>query len=119
MKEPYLKYTVNLSFEEIKLPPFQDILVLGRNGNQGKMGLLKSFEMLVPNGFDLVEVQHPKVEAVFINKRILAKMPSARVLLILEDKVFDFVSEGELLKVNFRVKISMSEIELDDTHDHQ
>jgi len=119
VKEHYLKYTINLSFEEIKLPPFQDILVLGKNGKQGKLGLLKSFEMLVPNGFQLLEVQHPQVEAVFINKKILNKLPAEKILSLLQEKVFNFVSEGELLKVDFRVKISMSEIELDDIYDHK
>lgn len=101
-----LKYSINLSFEEIKLPPFQDILILGKNSHHGKIGILKSFELLVPNGFDIVEVDDEKVEAVFVNRRILAKMPKDKMLEVLRDKVFPFISEGELLKVDFRVSIS-------------
>ncbi|MBT1707791.1 hypothetical protein KK062_06145 [Fulvivirgaceae bacterium PWU5] len=106
-----LKYSIDLSFEEIKLPPFQEILILGKNSQHGKIGISKSFDMLVPNGFELVEVGHPLVEAVFVNKRILSKMPKEKVIDILDDKVFPFVSEGELLKVDFRVTISYSNIE--------
>ena len=106
-----LKYSIDLSFEEIKLPPFQEILILGKNSQHGKMGISKSFDMLVPNGFELVEVGHPSVEAVFVNKRILSKMPKEKIIDILDDKVFPFVSEGELLKVDFRITISYSNIE--------
>ncbi|HEY9044374.1 MAG TPA: hypothetical protein VIN08_00675 [Ohtaekwangia sp.] len=106
-----LKYSINLSFEEIKLPPFRDILVLGKNSQHGKIGILKSFELLIPNGFELVEVNHENVEAVFVNKRILAKMPAERIVMILEDKVFPFVSDSELIKVDFRVTISYTNIE--------
>jgi hypothetical protein len=111
VSKPGIKYSINLSFEEIKLPPFQDILILGKNSQHGKIGIFKSFELLIPNGFELIEVNSEKVEAVFINKRILTKVPKEKIIQILKEKVFDFISEGELIKVNFRVTVSYSNIE--------
>lgn len=113
-KEPTVKYTINLSFQEIKLPPFQDILILGRNGKQGKIGLRKSFEMLMPNGYEMFEVDHEKVEAVFINRRLLAKLSVTKILFVLRERVFDFVSEGELIKVDFKLKMKLTDIDIDD-----
>lgn len=107
-----IKYSIDLSFEEIKLPPFQDILVLGKNSPQGKIGLGKSFELLVPNGFDIIEINEDKVEAVFINKRILTKISSGKIIEILKSKVFQFISEGELIKVDFKISISCTNIEV-------
>ena len=107
-----IKYSIDLSFEEIKLPPFQDILVLGKNSPQGKIGLCKSFELLVPNGFDIIEINEDKVEAVFINKRILTKISSGKIIEILKSKVFQFISEGELIKVDFKIPISCTNIEV-------
>lgn len=111
MDESNIKYSINLSFEEIKLPPFQDILVVGKNSPQGKIGFSKSFELLVPNGFQIVEVNDGKVEAVFINKKLLTKMSSEKIIDILKSKVFQFISEYELLKVDFKVSISYTTIE--------
>lgn len=107
------KYSIKLSFEEAKLPPFQDILVLGKYSLQGKVGLGKSFELLVPNSFEMIEVDYSSVEAIFVNKRILAKMPREKVLGLLTEKVFPFISEGELIKVDFHVAVSYSTIEED------
>ena len=101
-----LKYTINLSFEEIKLPPFQDILVLAKNSPHGIIGITKSFELLAPNGFEIIKTEHEKVEAILINKRILAKISKERVLEILKEKVFNFITDGEILKVDFRVTVS-------------
>ncbi len=106
-----IKYSVSLSFEEIKLPPFQEILVLGKNSPHGKIGILKSFELLVPNGFEYIEINDQRVEAIFVNRRILAKMPQERIINILKDKVFPFISEGEILKVDFKVNISYNTFE--------
>ena len=61
MADSGVTHAINLSFESIKLPPFQDILILARNSHQGKIGLSRSFELLVPNGFDVVEVNEGNV----------------------------------------------------------
>jgi hypothetical protein len=114
-KEPAVKYTINLSFQEIKLPPFKDVLILGRNGKQGKLGLHKSFEMLMPNGYEMYEIDHKKVEAVFINKRLLAKLPAEKIIRLLRDRVFEFVSEGELIKVDLKLKkMKLTDIDIED-----
>lgn len=104
-------YSISLSFEEIKLPPFQDIILVGKFSPQGKIGLSKSLELLLPNGFQMIETDHEKVEAVFINKRITTKMPTEKIINILASKVFPFVSEGELIKVDFKVVVSYTGIE--------
>ena len=71
----------------------------------------KSFELLVPNSFEMIEIDDNNVEAIFVNKRILAKIPKEKVISILAEKVFPFISEGELIKVDFHVTISYSTIE--------
>lgn len=113
MKNNAVKYIVNLSFEEIKLPPFEEILVLGKNSPHGKQGISKSFDLLIPNGFEIIDSDHGNVDCVFVNKRILSKMPKERILKILEANVFPYVSEKEILKVDFKVKISYNIVEED------
>ncbi|GET24661.1 hypothetical protein NT017_09900 [Prolixibacter sp. NT017] len=106
-----MKYSVQLSFEEIGLPPFEDILVLGKRCSQGKIGVNKSFEFLIPNEFKMFEIDDENVEAVFINKKILKKMDENRIIRVLQSKVFPFISDNEILKVNFKLKIFYDAIE--------
>lgn len=113
MKSNNVKYAVNLSFEEIKLPPFEEILVLGKNSPHGKQGISKSFELLIPNGFEIMDSDHGNVDCVFVNKRILTKMPKERILKILSAHVFPYVSEREIIKVDFKVRISYNIVEDD------
>jgi len=108
---PGRKYAVHLGFEEIRLPPFEDILVLGRKCPQGKHGVYKSFEFLVPNEFEVFEIEDSIVEAVFINKKVLKKMDKADVIHILQEKVFPFVSEGEILRIDFKIRIFYDSVE--------
>lgn len=113
MPDITMKYSINLSFGEVKLPPFQEIFVLGKNAPQGKIGLTKSLELLVPNAFQLIEVDEETIEAIFIEKRILRKLPAERIVAILKEKVFPFVAEGELIRVDFKVKISYNNFEIE------
>ncbi len=105
------KYSVQLGFEEIRLPPFEDILILGKKCPQGKIGVYKSFEFLVPNEFEFFEIDDDIVESVFINKRILKKIDKDKIIRILEEKVFPYASECEILKIDFKLKIYYDSIE--------
>ena len=105
------KFSVQLSFEEIRLPPFEDILILGKKCPQGKIGVYKSFELLVPNEFESFEVEDEAVEAVFVNKRVLKKLNKDQIIAILREKVFPYISESEILKVDFKLKIFYDSVE--------
>lgn len=105
------KYSIKLSFEEIKLPPFEDILILGKKYPQGKIGLHKSFELLVPNEFEVFEMNDVIVEAVFINRKILKKFDKDKLIEILRENIFPYVSESEIIKVNLSLIITYDSIE--------
>ncbi len=109
--ESHRKFSVHLSFEEIRLPPFEDILILGKKCPQGKIGVYKSFELLVPNEFEAFEIKDEIVEAIFINKRILKKLDKDRIIAILREKIFPYISESEILKVDFKLKIFYDSVE--------
>jgi hypothetical protein len=107
-----IKYNVSIAVEEIKLPPFQDILIMGKKSSHGKVGMFKSVDFLVPNEFKFIEINNDeKVEAILVSKKILTKMPEEKVIDILQSRVFKFISEGELLKVDFKVSIHFDNIE--------
>ncbi|MFA6334576.1 MAG: hypothetical protein WCX48_03355 [Bacteroidales bacterium] len=110
-KSSIRKFSLQLSFEEIRLPPFEDILVLGRKCPQGKYSVYKSFEFLIPNEFEAFEIDDKTIETVFINKRVLKKMDKDEIINILREKVFPFISESEIVKVDFKVRIFYDSLE--------
>lgn len=105
-------YGIDISFETLKLPLQHDVLILAKNAKQGKRGLGKSLELLAPGTFQPIDTDmgHDGVEAIFINQRILTKIPRERIMYILRQHVFGHVGEGELVKVDMHVRISLSNI---------
>ncbi|MGB3849350.1 MAG: hypothetical protein WA958_05240 [Tunicatimonas sp.] len=105
------RYQFSLRFQEIKLPPFDEVLVLGSKSGQGKMGIAKTFDYLVPDTFEMIEVLDDTIEAVFVNKRVLKKISKENILEILREKVFPFVSAKEIIKVDLDIVVNYDDIE--------
>ncbi|MBN2166174.1 MAG: hypothetical protein JW717_07860 [Marinilabiliaceae bacterium] len=107
------RFSIHLAFEEIRLPPFDDILVVGKKCPQGKVGLYKSFEFLVPNEYEVVEIDHEVVEAVYINKKLLKKIEKEKIITLLSSKVFPYISISEIIRVDFKIRVSYDPIEFE------
>lgn len=105
------RYTIKLSFETVELPPSKDILILAKNAPHGRNGLSRALEILAPDTFEIIEVKEGMVDSVFVNKRILTRIPQEKIIAVLAKKVFPFVVERELLKVDFKVDIMSNTIE--------
>lgn len=111
--EESAKYSIDLSFEEISLPPFNEVLIVGRDSAHGKHGISKSLEFLFPNGFEIIDMpENHKVEVILVSKRVLKKLPEQKLLKILEDNVFPYISDCEILKVDLKVRITFEQIEI-------
>lgn len=105
------KFNVSLAFSAIKLPPFQDILLLGRKCPHGKAGVSKCLNLLVPENFQMVEIDDPTVEAMLVSKQVLKRMPAEKIIEILREKVFPYITVGEIIKVDFDITIYFENIE--------
>ena len=106
-------YKLSLSFENVSLPPFSDILILTQRSPYGKIGVLGSLDLLQPDNFEIIEVDDDDiVEALLVNKRILKRLPAEKVISILRENVFPYITRGEIVKVDFVLKISFDQIEI-------
>lgn len=106
MKKEGMSYFVSLGFERVSLPPFQDILILARKCPQGINGVSKCMQLLAPDGFELLELEDDVAEALLVSKQVLARMKAEKVIEILREKVFPYMTKGEIIKVDFHIKVS-------------
>lgn len=109
---PAKTYGIDINFEALMLPLSHDVLVLAKNAAQGKHGLGRSLDLLAPGVFKAVEanLEHERIEAVFINRKLLTKISAEQLIEILQRHVFEYVAEGELIQVDMKVRISMHNI---------
>lgn len=111
MSDVKKSYKIDIEFSPIKLPPVSDILILGKKYPQGKNGVIKAFNFIAPDEFEMIEnIDHENVEGVLINKKILKKIPKDKLLEILEKNIYPFMHNGEAIKVDLNTKIILNDI---------
>ncbi|MFW5859977.1 MAG: hypothetical protein ACOCYP_08115 [Planctomycetota bacterium] len=106
-----MRYTASISFEPIKLPPFRDLLIVGRRCHYGPEGLYRCYNYLAPDEFRVCRLEHPEVDAVLVANRLLKRMPCDHLLDLIEQKVLPFVNSEELVRVDLDVTWHIEGIE--------
>jgi hypothetical protein len=108
-----MNYSISLAFEPAYLPPFRDILVIGKRCSLGANGVSRSLELLVPNGFIMHDIDNPNVSALIINRTILKRISAEKIMEILESRVFPYMSDEEIIKVDFDIMIRYDSFDVD------
>jgi hypothetical protein len=103
---------VSLTFKNITLPPFQDILILARKCPHGTKGIFGCFQLLSPDQFELIEPDDPKIEALLVNKRLLKRMPITTIIELLQQRVFPYIDTGEMVKVDLDITTQIDNIKI-------
>lgn len=92
--------SITMSFEPVRIPPFEDILILSKKSPHGMHGMMKCMNLLAPDDFDLIEIEHDAVEAVMISRRLQKRISKEKIIDMLETHVFPEISPGDLVKVD-------------------
>ena len=66
---------------------------------------------MAPETFEMVEIDDPIVEAMLVSKQILRRLTVENIIKILKEKVFPYIRPGEVVKIDFRVRIHYDDIE--------
>jgi len=96
--------SITMSYEPVRIPPFEDILVLSKKSQHGLRGMTTCMNLLAPDGFDLFEIEDDIIEAVIISRRIQKRINKDQLLEMLRVYVFPEMSLGDLMKVDMTVR---------------
>lgn len=105
------RYKLDLSFYTIELPPFHDVLVLSKKCPHGLKGLSACFGLLVPDGYEYIEIDEMSIEAIIVSKKLLKRLSLEKITDVLREYVFPHLNGGEITRVDFSVKIHIDNIE--------
>lgn len=109
MKEPK-KAEIQMHLTEFEMPPMQDVLIVGRNAPIGPEAVKRMVDVLSPDQYKIIKVNHPVIEAIVVR--------NALIKMIQEEKLSQFIiEEGERIvdasmiikaHVNITVHVSKS-----------
>jgi len=99
--------TLHATFSHFALPPVRDALIVGRKAAIGPHALHESLEVLMPEQFELIHVDHPTIEAVLVRRSDLRKFPKEKFVPLLLEMAEGIMDETDCLRVDISVEVSM------------
>ena len=67
-KDGTKKVEINIRFSEFEMPPMQDILLVGKRAPIGPEAARRMVDILSPEQYEIVKIEHEYIEAVVIRK---------------------------------------------------
>ena len=102
------KLEVTLRLSEFEMPPMQDALIIGRKAPIGFEAARRMVNILSPNQYEVVKVEHPTIETLVIRKALMQMMTRDRVISLILEEGGKVANETTILKVQLSVVLCVS-----------
>lgn len=109
------KISVQMEIAIFKIPPCEDLLVIGKKAPIGKNAAMKMLETITPDQFEAIEVDNPIIEAIVAKKGLIKLMGRDRLTQVVIEEVTPLMEDTGLLHIGLDVKlISTTTVEVPD-----
>lgn len=110
-KHPSNNVSVNirLQFQEFRIPPVQDALVLGKKVPIGSDAIRRSLTLLHVSPFEHIELngenEDDVVGDILVRKSVLNKIPRDKLIRLVLDRVKPFTTAEEILHLKLEAEV--------------
>ena len=104
------KAEIQMHMTEFEIPPMQDVVIVGRNAPIGPEALKRMVDVLSPDQYKIIKVEHPVIEAIVVRNALLNMIPEGKLSEFILEEGGKIVDESMIIKdhVNISVHVSKS-----------
>lgn len=102
------KAEISMHFSEFEMPPMQDILIVGKRAPIGPEAARRMVDILSPEQYEIVRVEHPNVEAIVIRKFLLSMIPKDKLILIIMEEGGKVANESMIIRAQINITVHVS-----------
>lgn len=77
------KAEITMHMSEFEMPPMQDVLIVGRRAPIGPEAARRMVDILSPDQYEIVKVDHPAIEAMVVRKALFTMLPAEKLIAFL------------------------------------
>ncbi len=99
------KILVQMEIAIFKIPPCEDLLVIGKKAPIGKNAAMKMLETVAPDQFEVIEVENPIIEAIVAKRGLIKLMGRDRLIQVVIEEVTPLMEDSTLLHIGLNVKL--------------
>jgi len=105
---------ITLRLSEFEFPPMQDVLLIGRKAPIGPESARKMADVLSPDQYEIISLEHHFFEAAIVRKSLLTIIPQEKLLMVVLEECEKISPESLVLKIHVSVVVNVKRVvELD------
>ncbi|MBF8983240.1 hypothetical protein IZY60_06800 [Lutibacter sp. B2] len=107
-KQSTKKADINIRLSEFEMPPMQDVLIVGKRAPIGSEAARRMVDILSPDQYEIVKIEHPVVEAMIIRRGLLNILPQDRLIELIMEEGGKIANESTIIRAQINITIEVS-----------
>lgn len=102
------KAEITMRISEFEMPPMQDALIVGRRAPIGPEAARRMVDILSPDQYEIVKVDHPVIEAIVVRKALFNMLPQEKLVGLLLEEGGKVANESTIVKTQVNIVLQVS-----------
>ncbi|CAB1251005.1 conserved hypothetical protein [Clostridiaceae bacterium BL-3] len=99
---------VSMYFSEFEVPPMQDVLIIGKRSPIGPEAARRMVDMLSPEQYEVIKIEHKYVEAIVLKKSLINLIPEDKLISIIMEEGGKIADETMIIKAQVSITLHIS-----------
>ena len=92
------KAEITMRMSEFEMPPMQDALIVGKRAPIGPEAARRMVDILSPDQYEIIKVDHPAIEAIVVRKALFNMLPQEKLVGLLLEEGGKVANESTIVK---------------------
>jgi len=102
------KAEITMRMSEFEMPPMQDALIVGKRAPIGPEAARRMVDILSPDQYEIVKVDHPTIEAIVVRKALFNMLPQEKLVGLLLEEGGKVANESTIVKTQVNIVLQVS-----------
>ncbi|MDI6812770.1 MAG: hypothetical protein QMC95_11255 [Desulfitobacteriaceae bacterium] len=102
------KAEVTMRLSEFEMPPMQDILIVGNKAPIGPEAAKRMVDVLSPDQYAIVKMEHPFIEAIVLRKGLLSMLPQEKLIKLILEEGEKIANAQMIIKAQINITVHVS-----------
>ncbi|MCR1898609.1 hypothetical protein NSA47_06330 [Irregularibacter muris] len=102
------KAEINMRLSEFEMPPMQDALIVGKKAPIGPEAARRMVDILSPEQYEIIKVQHKYIEAIVVRKALLNMLSKDKLIPIIIEEGEGIANESMVIKAQVNITLNVS-----------
>jgi hypothetical protein len=102
------KAEISMRFSEFEVPPMQDVLMVGKRAPIGPEAARRMVDILSPEQYEIIRIEHEQVEAIVVRKSLLNMLPENKLVPMIMEEGGRIANESMIIRAQINIILRVS-----------